>query len=200
MLLLSIHQYRNSMIPLIHTAKNAWTGDSSSVSSSSLCSLWHLAWSTSSTYRSIHIDNFKNISHIAYEKIIRCSYSFYASYGDLDLECPTRLALGVIKDFMSFPISIPLRDKMKSRIHSAWEEVKRSKVLVNINALTESLKPNPDDALVSYQMFIRMLDSKIFQVYMKEFTPIGKRGIYNTYSRYRSLLFSVFVLTRYVFE
>ena len=108
-------------------------------------------------------------------------FAFYASYGYLDMACPSALPLGVIKDFMSYPVSIPLRPKMKSNIQVAWDELtleRRVKEGISSTAGGKSREGlvHPDEALVTIKAFQRLIHSPLFERYLTEYTPFGKRG------------------------
>lgn len=105
---------------------------------------------------------------------LRWSFSFYASYGDLDLEGPGTVPLGVVKAFMSFPVTIPLRERMRNLVHSAWEEVRLGTNLLAANLGV--LKADPDDNPVSLSLFQKMLATKSFRGYENKYRPFGKRG------------------------
>ena len=105
---------------------------------------------------------------------LRWSFAFYASYGDLDLEGPGTVPLGVVKSFMSYPVTIPLRERMRNLVHSAWEEVRLNTSLLTGNS--GALKADPDENSVSLSMFRKILASKAFREYENKFRPFGKRG------------------------
>ena len=102
------------------------------------------------------------------------SFAFYSSYGDLDLNCADAVPLGVVKAFMSFPVLVPLRERMRELVQAAWEEVR-----VKPKLLSDSLgdlKADPDENPVSLQLFQKMLRSGVFRIYDNKFTPFGRTG------------------------
>ena len=105
---------------------------------------------------------------------LRWSFAFYASYGDLDLEGPGTVPLGVVKAFMSYPVTIPLRERMRNLVHTAWEEIRLNTSLLTANLSV--LKADPDDNPVSLSLFQKMLSSKAFRGYENQYRPYGKRG------------------------
>jgi hypothetical protein len=75
---------------------------------------------------------------------------------------------------MSFPIATPLRAKMKALVQAAFDAVNTRQQL--LRSSTEPVDVDPDDELVSFTVFQRMLDSKVFAKYFTSFIPFGKRG------------------------
>ena len=103
------------------------------------------------------------------------SYALYASYGDLDLSCPSKISLGIIKDFMSFPVTIPLRSHMRALIQTAFDQVSSTSAASNKNlsSFSSKLMADPDETLVSLKTFLQLLQSSVFKDYMKISLPFG---------------------------